>query len=286
MKRKRSNLCFCGSGKTYKECCFLLRCQQKSDKESHNARSKPEVYSEEEIEILLKSLSAIRRISLDYKPYIKEYDKLRKMHGEILGSMMRYFDQGKFIPEIDHNYTDDMITEYKDRDLRFIGADFNLETKEGNHAFVDMMVYKRAPNWSCITEDFINRKRYKKPEKVEFLQSMLESKSGLFRVIKVDLSAAYVYIEEVFNGDKYKLVDIGLSGMPNPEKFLIYTRIITCRGICFSTGLNLAFQKNDPFIKQFINNNKKTYSTHGEFIRFIELYNRFSTDPNRVKTTT
>jgi hypothetical protein len=149
---------------------------------------------------------------------------------------------------------------------------------------VDILVYKAAPNMNCITEFYINSKRFRKPEKVELLQSMLDSKPGLFKITKVDRGEGKVHIEEVFRGDTYKLTDMGLSGDPAPNRFYLYTRIITCGGISFSTGLNLVFSKEDPFIKKFIKHQKKDYKPLGEFVRFTELYNRYSTDPEKVRT--
>jgi hypothetical protein len=89
----------------------------------------------------------------------------------------------------------------------------------------------------------------KKPEKIEFLQSMLDSKLGLFEVTGTDLMEGYAYIKDVFTGVEYTIIDIGLSGQPNFEDFYFYTRIISYHGINFGTGLNLIFTKlvtNNP----------------------------------------
>ena len=51
----------------------------------------------------------------------------------------------------------------------------NLESHIGVQAFYDMMIYKHAPNLSCITEEFLTKKRFKKLEKVEFLRNMMAS---------------------------------------------------------------------------------------------------------------
>jgi hypothetical protein len=60
-------------------------------------------------------------------------------------------------------------------------------------------------------------------------------------------------------------------------------RIITYRDISFNTGLALAFKKTDKFIQDFIKREQKDYTPLGEFVRFIQLYNHFSKDSNKVK---
>jgi len=85
------------------------------------------------------------------------------------------------------------------------------------------------------------------------------------------------------SGKKYKITDIGLSGTQNKDKFYIYSRIITYRGTSFNTGLNLLFNKNDSFIKDFINKNKENYNPQTELTRFVELYNRYTRDPDKVR---
>lgn len=288
MKVGRNDPCPCASGKKYKKCCmFKGRGMNERDafaKSTQSHQEDPKSYIDEELDILASTVYTIHRLMLVREPHIKEYEKLRKMHGEILDSMMRYYDGGKFHPEADGDYSEQFMSSYTKGELTLINADFDLETKEGNQAFVDILVYKAAPNMNCITEDFINSRRFRKPEKVEFLQSMLDSKVGLFEVARVDRSGGYVYLEEVFCGDKHKITDIALSGDPSPGSYYLYTRIITFRGISFNTGLNIVFLKNDPFIKDFIKRKKKDYKPLGEFVRFTELYNRYSTDPKKVRT--
>ena len=63
-------------------------------------------------------------------------------------------------------------------------------------------------------------------------------------------------------------------------------RIITYHGISIGTGLNFSFRKTDPFIKGFIKANKNYKYAGGCYSMFIELYNRYSQDPDRVKVVT
>jgi hypothetical protein len=50
---------------------------------------------------LANALNDLHRLMLKNKPHIKQYIKLRKMHGKILDSMMDYYDDGNFEQKID-----------------------------------------------------------------------------------------------------------------------------------------------------------------------------------------
>jgi hypothetical protein len=231
-------------------------------------------------ELVINALNSMRRLVLDKKPHIKEYYKIRNLHSEIVDAMVQYHEDGKFKQKVDKNpvsKTSPVAT------VHLLECSFDLATREGAQGFYDMMIYKPASNISCITEDFIRDCRYKKPEKTELLQSMLDSKLGLFEVTGTDMMEGYVYIKDVFTGVEYTIIDIGLSGQPNFGDFFFYTRIISYHGINFGTGLNLIFTKTDNFIKRHIQEHKKDYHPNGEFERFTQLFNRFSKYPDKIQ---
>ena len=237
-------------------------------------------------EFWLNAMYNMHSFLLEKKPHIKEYKRIRHLHSEIVSGMMDYYDNDKFERKIDADYfpPEKFGNTKEERTVHILETTFDFETKVGNNAFFDMQIYKPAPNMNSITEEFINSHRYRKPEKVEFLQSMLDSKLGLFEITAVDDHEGYAYLKEVFTGEEYKIIDIGLSGSRAFGNQYIYTRIITYHGISFGTGLNFVFNKTDPFIQKFIKRQKVNYSPLGEFVRFTELFNRYSTDENSVKT--
>jgi len=283
MKIGRNEKCPCGSGKKYKKCCL-----GKEQETTENLAVIPQELQEttenklKDAEFLYKMFNNFRMLTLKRKPHIKEYQKIRKLHSEIVDSMIQYFDGGKFEKKVDPDYKTQDYPEVKREKtvkLMLLESDFNLETKVGAHAFYDMQIYKASPNMNCITEEFIKKSRYRKPEKIEFLHSMLESELGLFEITETDVDEGYAHVKEVFTGRDYIITDIGLSGNKNYDDTYIYTRIITYHDVSFGTGLSFLFNKTDPFIKDFIKRHKKDYSPNGEFVRFTELYNRFSKDP-------
>ncbi|MCL1831460.1 MAG: hypothetical protein FWG45_00950 [Oscillospiraceae bacterium] len=226
----------------------------------------------------------MRKRTLEREPHIKEYTRARKIHSEIVNAMADYHESGKFELKFDVEYAAEQRKSHGMGDskvLRLLETEFDMESNTSIQAFFDMNLYKSAPNANCITEEFIAKNRYRKPEKVEMLNSMLNSVLGLFEVIKTDSKEGYAYVKEVFTGKEFKMTDIGLSG-DEDCKILVYTRIITYRGISFSSGLNLLFSKSDPFIVSFIKRNKKDYLPFGEFARFTELYNRYSNASDSV----
>ncbi len=272
MRPGRNDPCPCGSGKKYKRCCYL------KDQITGASNNEESVFDERDF--LLNALINLRRFTLDKKPHIKEYYRIRKMHGEIVDAMIEYYDGGSFKQEMN----DEAVSQTDgEKTVYLIESSFDLDTRVGAQGFYDMLIYKTALNTSCITEDFIRRRRYRKAEKVEFLHSMLDSKPGLFEITGTDPDEGRAYLKDVFTGSKYTVTDVGLSGNQNYSDFYLYTRIISYNGVCFGTGLNLIFEKTDGFIQSHIRKHKKDYSPNGEFLRFSQLYNRYSKTPDKIR---
>jgi len=232
-----------------------------------------------EQEQLINAFNTLRRFTLDKKPHIREYYKARKIHQEIVDAMIQYFQDGKFKYQQDPDFIPDPgrdKTEYE------VDSNFDLRTREGAQGFYDLVIYKTSPGMICMTEGFIRNHRFRKPEKIELLQSMLHSNAGLFEVTGTDMDEGYAYLKDVFTGDEYTLTDIALSGDLNCEDFYIYTRIITYHDISFGTGLSLTFTKTDRFIRDHIQHYKENFDLNEEFIRFSQLYNRYSKSSKRV----
>ena len=223
-------------------------------------------------------------------PHIKEYKKLRKLHSEIVTSMASYLDEGNFEHRIDAAagmLASEAIQKQKRANepmaLRLTSINYNLNTYEGEQAYYDMHFYKMAFNANSITEEYLQSRRYRKPEKITMLESMNNSVRGLFEIIDIDSDQGYVHLREVFTNQVFKVIDIGLS-IPNTKADIyIYRRIITVGEISMGTGVALTFDKTDKFIKDFIKRHKTDYHPFGEMVRFNELYNRYTTASNRIE---
>lgn len=286
MNPRRNDICPCGSGKKYKKCCLLKEQIVEDINQQPDIREELEESLQEEA-LLVQALTNMRRYILDEKPHIKAYYKLRKLHGEIIDAMVRYYDDGKFTQTIDTNYTkSDRGYAPEAHVLQLLQCEFDLKSHTGVHAFYDMLMYKPAPNMRCITEEFIQKHRYRKAEKVEFLHSMLHSTLGLFEIVGTDPDEGYVFLKEVFTNAEYTITDVALSGTGNYSEIFLYTRIIDHQGVCLGTGLNFVFRKTDRFIQDYIRQHREDYVPHAEFLRFTQLYNRFSQDPNSIPLLT
>ena len=282
MKPGRNAPCPCGSGKKYKRCCNLIeQAAVQHASLNQNKENEDEIFKNQEL--WLNALNNLRKFTLDKKLHIKEYYKIRNLHSKILGSMVQYHEDGKF--ELKKS---DPIASRDEKEvvLQFLQCDFDMDTQLGYNAFYDMLVYKTITNASCITEDFIRKNRYRKPEKIEFLHSMLDSKLGLYEIVGADSAEGYVYLKEVFTGEEYKIIDIGLSGSQNFIDIYMYQRIITYHGISFNAGFSLIFAKSDDFINRHIQQHKKNYNPDGEFYRFTQLYNRYLKHPGKLRVVT
>ncbi len=293
MKIRRNGQCPCGSGKKYKKCCYLETKIdfKESDVDDYEDEDGDVFLNSSEIfndaEFILQAINNLRRITLDRKSHIKEYYKIRKMHSEIVNTMVSYHESGKFELKMDNNYFyDNEHPINKKETFRLIETYFDLETREGVQALYDLLIYKASPNMNCITEKFIQSSRYRKPEKIEFLHSMLNSTIGLFEITETDMGEGYVYLKDMFTDIEYKIVDIALSGSQKYDDLYMYTRLIKSYDIIFNTGLNLIFDKKDSFIKNHIRKNKKSFIPEGELARFMQLYNYYSKNPNKIKILT
>jgi len=311
----RNEPCPCGSGKKYKRCCYLSKNNKTlniplpdikeniDDLDDYDGYFNKDYIDDYEDEDdfndiffnqgnIKNAINNLRRILLDKKPHIKEYNKMRKMHEEISDTMVQYYQDGKFKKIIDTNFIPDPAAETQsssgnqaNNPVHLLETNFNMETGEGYHGFYNILIYKSSPNINCITEDFIKNCHYKKPEKIEFPQSMLDSKAGLFEVTAIDTDEGYAYLKNVFTNEEHKICDIGLSGEQGYGEFYLYTRIIKYHDISFGTGLNLVFKKTDNFIINHIQEHKKNFLPYGEHYRFLLLYNYYSNDPDRIRTT-
>ena len=240
-------------------------------------------YEEGEDELingLYQMQNNFRDFLLKDKPHIKKYKRARKIHGEIMDSMIRYFESSKYKENTEKNYMN--IIKQQENEIKQLDTFFDTRTQLGVQALANVVIYKNIGNMECITEEFIKNNRYKKKEKEEFLKSMLDSKAGLYEIIKTDFEEAQVYIKNVLNGEVTQLTDIGMSGNKNNTGHYFYTRIISYDDINFGTGLSLIFDKNDKFIQKWIKDNKKNYNEKQEIIRFLELYNKYRDDENKI----
>lgn len=228
-------------------------------------------------EMISNLLGGMQNLLLKNKPHIKEYKNIRKLHDEVMKSMMEYFQRGKFKLKIDND-----IENIDKNGISCINTKFDTSTELGIQAMANIIVYKNACNMNCITEEFIKSNRFKAQAKIELLESMINSVAGLFEITETDRNNGQVHLKNVLDNKEYCITDIGFSSNLHNDKIYLYTRIITYHNISFGTGLNLAFDKNDEFICRWIKENLKDINKKQEISRFIELYNEYKENDKKI----
>lgn len=310
MQTGRNQPCPCGSKRKYKHCCINNAAQPAStvSKTPMSAPFRvpqtpaapqlpmpnnfPVVLEDEDFDDddddrdfdLLSSFGnimySLRDLQLRKISHVKAYKKLRKLHGEVINAMAAIVNEGKFTLKFDQEKKDSDSPEH----LLYFEADYDLNTNDGEHAYYDMFIYKLGPNSISLTDEFLRTNRYRKPEKVAMLQAMQDSVCGLFEIMAIDENQAYVLLKEVFTGQEFTIVDIGMSMQDSVIGKYIHRRIITVEDISFTTGPALTFDADDAFILDFIKRHKKDYHPFKEIIRFNELYNQHTKNPDKIKT--
>lgn len=231
-------------------------------------------------EIMSNVLNKMQNLLLKDKPHIKKYKKIRKLHNEIMESMMKYVYEGKFEFKVDNSRNKINI-----KNIKYLDTEFDTSTELGIQAMSNVLVYKNSCNTNCVTEEYIEKKKFRTEEKNELLESMLNSIAGLFEITETDREKGQVHLKDVLTNKEYCITDIGFSSNLHNDKIYLYTRIITYQDISFGTGFNLVFDKNDKFICKWIKENLNKPEKQ-EIERVIELYNEYKKDNKGIKVVT
>lgn len=210
-----------------------------------------------------------KTLFLNSKEHIKKYYKVRKLHSNVIDSMMNYIDSGKLpIEEYFNTIVDDVRKETN-------GLQFMLGNREHNDAIVfnELFMYKNHNKILSLTEIYIEKKKFRDAEKIKMLYAMRDSVVGLFKVINYDNVNGYVTYQDVFTHKRYKIVDISMSSLGNLYKdseIYIYNRIINYDGILFGTGIPCVLTSKSKRLRAFIKHHK--YNKCSNFSRCIMLY--------------
>lgn len=222
-----------------------------------------------------------RRFFLDKEEHIKKYYKARKIHEEVLNSMINYMDREK-VPLEEYFKT---IAEDIQKETGLLQISIGNETPDEAIIFNELFMYKNHKKIPSLTEIYIDIKKLKEKEKVKMLNAMKDSIVGLFKIIDCDHSSGYVTYEDVFTGKKYKVIDISMSSceMINKDREIyIYNRIISYDGISFGTGIPIAFSGENKKLKEFIKKYKNKECS--DFSKCLLLYDISKNSANRITT--
>jgi hypothetical protein len=209
--------------------------------------------SPSEISTMLVNLNKFR---LNSKEHIKKYNRLRKLHSEIIDSMENYIIDGKY------NINDNYNSIYNDIDKEITELDFDLDLNDVDDRTIlnDLFMYKNHPKLTSITEIYLQKNKFRNAEKVKMLNSMKNSYVGLFKVIDIAMSSTLKI-------DKKRMI-------------YFYNRIITFDDISFGTGIHCMMTSEHQLLQEFIK--KHNYKKISDFSRCLLLYNLSKKD-NSIK---
>lgn len=225
--------------------------------------------NQEMANFIYSGLINMHRFMLKQLPHGKKYFTIRRLHSEVLESMIKYFNTDKF--DASKNFAIMANATCKkgyEKDI-FLSMDNEADTS----ILLELFFYKNHSKVKSITEIFLETHRFKAEKKVKMLEAMRDSYASLFVIKDIDSNNEYVTFEDVFTHKKYKVVDVSLS-MPNREKIIdkvyFYNRIITYEGISFTTAIRCVIQSDNKEVKKFIKKHK--YNQNHPCIRCLRLY--------------
>lgn len=145
-----------------------------------------------------------------------------------------------------------------------------MKNKKDVNYFYDLIVYKNIPEMTSISEIFLNKRKYRREDKIKMLNAMDNSKLHLYKVLNVDEDNAFIEGMDILTGEKFTYIDISASTNSNLKNMYLSNRFITYDDITFGTGLHFAYNMND---KKIINYLKKTKNYQvSDLVRLFDLY--------------
>ena len=214
---------------------------------------------------IINGLVNFRKLLIKNRPEIKKYEKIRKLHEDVLYSLENYL-----IKNIDKksNETTKCLTNEK----FFYPIDLDSRSESNRSILFEIFIFKTHPDLKSITEEYVEKNKFRNPDKIKMLNAMNNSVVGLFKVVDVDFDSCIVTYEDVFTHKKYKLMDISFSTIYSKsyDGIYMYNRLITYDNITFGTGSPISFLNSDKKVKDFIK--KHNYKNHSNLYRCLYLY--------------
>lgn len=218
-----------------------------------------------DIELLIN----LNRRILEKKEHIRRYIRIRKLHSDILDSMINYIDDGNY--NIDAQFIS--IGKFINRETKNSRFVYNSNDAGDNSILTELFVYKNHPKIKSITDIYLEKRHFRNETKVRLLRSMKNSVVGLFKIIAVDSDNGYITCEDVFTHKKYKVIDIALSSTTKIDKYMtiyLYNRIITFDNISYFSGIHCLMTSKNKELMEFIKKHK--YKSCSDFGRCLILY--------------
>ena len=129
---------------------------------------------------LVEGLVNLRRYIIKDKPHIKKYEKIRKIHQEIVDSIDDYLCE-----QINNGTKSREMAICLDNSGLDIPVDLDSENIDDKSILSEIFVYKVYPSLKSITEEYIEKHKFRNADKIKMLDAMNNSVVGLFKVINI-----------------------------------------------------------------------------------------------------
>lgn len=223
----------------------------------------------------------MRQMKLNKLSYIKRYNKLRRIHGEIVDSMLDYIQNGKY--DINEEIKDLSKTNEKTKIKELNMVNLDLNNPDDITIFTELFVYPNESELKSVTEIYLEKNKFRNKEKIEMLEAMKNSFVSLFKIVKIDEEKGYVYYEDVFTRKRYRILDIAMSTTTkiNPKRYMYsYNRIIKIDDeISFTTGIHCFMTSDNKKLMEYI---RKTKTKKHTINMCLKLY-KISKQENKFK---
>ena len=219
-------------------------------------------------ELLYKGMLNMREFLLNKEPHIKKYKHYRKLHSDVLNSMISYIENGHYnLSQQLDCVTDDLLKEVNgDADKLKISLD--LSDYNEYRIYMEHQIYKNHDNMKSITEEYLEKNKFKNKEKVDMLIAMNNSFISFFKIVNKEYEG-YVTIIDLITNKEYKIIDISLSNPVYKSNIILYARLIEIDDISFLISL-CSFPNNIKVLNNYIK--KLKYKKKSNFIKTLEVY--------------
>lgn len=189
---------------------------------------------------------------------VKEYMKVRKLHQEVIDSMMNYIQKNNIDPS----------PLLEKLEVEEFSLDFHNDLD--NQVYGDLIVYPQINDIKSITEIYLDKHKFRKEEKIKMLEAMRDSKIGIYEIVDRDNKNAIVTLKDLISFQTIKITDKSLGQFGAARGFCFVHRIIQYEDIAFQTGISICFKKNNT-IKKWLKRNRNLINTPPLFL--IEIFN-------------
>ena len=200
--------------------------------------------------------------------HIKKYNHIRKIHREVIDSMIGYLLNDKY--DIDPLFKS---LEEADGNGKLSYIELDIENPDDATIMCDLFIYKTKKEVPSITEIYLDKKKFKIEEKIELLKAMNNSFASLFKIVDVNREEGYVCYEDVFTDKRYNVIDVSLSIthiVDEKNPFYMYNRLITYDGITFGTGIHCMLTGENKKLNEYLK--EKRYEKECPMVRCLSLY--------------